>query len=43
MAITGVSHVMLLSDFVTIGKRPEAKWSDIKTAVTKLLASAPAS
>jgi hypothetical protein len=43
MAITGVSHVMLLSDFVTIGKRSEARWSDIKTAVTKLLAAAPAS
>lgn len=42
MAIAGVSHVMLLADFVTIGKRPEARWSDIKGRVTKLLAAAAA-
>jgi hypothetical protein len=40
MAIEGVSNVMLLADFVTIGKRPEAKWSEIKPRVTRLLKDA---
>ena len=40
MAISGVSHVLLLGDFITIGKRPEARWSDIKPKVTKLLGKA---
>jgi NFU1 iron-sulfur cluster scaffold homolog, mitochondrial len=39
MAVAGVSHVMLLSDFVTIGKQPQARWSDIKKTVTQILAS----
>jgi Scaffold protein Nfu/NifU N terminal len=40
MAVNGVSHVMLLADFVTIGKLPNAKWSDIKPRVSKLLSDA---
>jgi len=40
MAIEGVSNVMLLADFVTIGKRPEARWSEIKPQVTRILKEA---
>jgi len=40
MAINGVSHVMLLGDFVTIGKDPKARWSDIKPRVSQLLSDA---
>jgi hypothetical protein len=41
MAIQGVSNVMLLSDFVTVGKQPQARWSDINGAVRKILAAEP--
>jgi len=37
--ISGVSNVMLLGDFITIGKRPEASWSEIKGEVASVLAS----
>lgn len=40
MSIPGVTHVLLLGDFVTIGKRPEARWSDIKPKATKIIAKA---
>lgn len=36
-AIEGVSNVLLLGDFVTVGKRPEAGWPAITTAVKKAL------
>jgi hypothetical protein len=38
-AIPGVAGVMLLGDFVTINKSPEAKWPDIKNAVRQNLLS----
>lgn len=37
--ISGVTNVMLLSDFVTIGKLPQARWSDINTQVEQVLAA----
>jgi NFU1 iron-sulfur cluster scaffold homolog, mitochondrial len=40
LAVAGVSHVMLLADFVTIGKEPAARWSDIKPRVSRLLSDA---
>jgi scaffold Nfu/NifU family protein len=39
LAIAGVSNVMLLNDFVTIGKQPQARWSDINGRVKLILAS----
>jgi hypothetical protein len=38
-SIPGVSHVMLLGDFVTIGKQPQASWSQINEPVKQILAS----
>jgi NFU1 iron-sulfur cluster scaffold homolog, mitochondrial len=38
-AIGGVSNVMLLGDFVTIGKEPQARWSDINGRVKQVLAA----
>jgi nicotinamide mononucleotide (NMN) deamidase PncC len=36
--IAGVSSVLLLGDFVTINKSPQAKWADIQKNVTLVLA-----
>ncbi len=38
--IHGVTSVLLLGDFVTINKSPEAKWPDIKKNVKHALAAA---
>jgi hypothetical protein len=38
MAVIGVTHIMLLGDFVTIGKQPQARWSEISGRVKKILA-----
>jgi hypothetical protein len=38
--ITGVSSVLLLGDFVTINKSPQARWADIQKNVTLALAEA---
>ncbi len=38
-AISGVTSLLLLGDFVTVNKRPEARWADIKTKVEQALAS----
>jgi hypothetical protein len=38
-AIQGVSAVLLLRDFVTIGKFPDANWTQVTTKVKKVLAS----
>lgn len=38
-AIPGVNSVLLLGDFVTINKTPEANWSDITSKVEQALAS----
>jgi hypothetical protein len=37
-AVSGVSSLLLLGDFVTINKRPDANWADIKRAVRRVLA-----
>ncbi len=37
-AVPGVSSLLLLGDFVTISKSPEAKWTDITGKVKKVLA-----
>ena len=39
-AIPGVSSVLLLGDFVTINKSPDAKWDKITTSVEVVLAAA---
>ncbi|HRK31112.1 MAG TPA: NifU N-terminal domain-containing protein [Tepidisphaeraceae bacterium] len=41
-AIKGVTNVLLLGDFVTISKTPEAKWAAITPAVKRVLAAAEA-
>ena len=38
-AIPGVSSVLLLGDFVTINKSPDAKWDKITTSVEAVLAA----
>jgi hypothetical protein len=40
LSVAGVSNIMLLGDFVTVGKKPEARWSEIKPQITRLLQSA---
>ena len=37
-AIPGVSSLLMLGDFITINKSPEARWADIKAKVEKVLA-----
>lgn len=39
-AVAGVTSVLLLGDFITINKSPEAKWPDIKRNVEHVLLSA---
>lgn len=36
-AIAGVSGILLLGDFVTVNKTPDAKWADITPKVKKAL------
>ena len=36
-AIPGVSSLLLLGDFVTVNKSPEANWSEIKPRVQRVL------
>jgi Scaffold protein Nfu/NifU N terminal len=38
-AIPGVTSLLILGDFVTVSKRPEARWADIKAKVEQTLAS----
>ena len=38
-AISGVSSLLMLGDFVTVSKRPEARWVDIKPKVEQTLAA----
>ena len=40
LGIPGVSNVMLLADFVTVGKQPAARWSEINGSVKRILAAA---
>ena len=37
-AIDGVSSLLLLGDFITVNKTPEAKWANITGRVKKVLA-----
>ena len=37
-AINGVSGLLFLGDFVTVSKRPEARWADITAKVKQTLA-----
>lgn len=37
-AIPGVSSLLLLNDFITINKTPDARWPDITKRVRKVLA-----
>jgi len=39
-AVPGISSLLLLDDFITVNRSPEAKWSEIKRAVRKVLAGA---
>jgi hypothetical protein len=39
--IGGVSSLLLLGDFVTVNKLPEASWPEIKRGVKKVLSEAP--
>jgi hypothetical protein len=38
-AIQGVSSVLMLGDFVTVNKSPDAVWSEIASKVKQVLAS----
>jgi hypothetical protein len=39
-AIKGVSSLLMLGDFITVNKSPEARWADITKEVKRLLAEA---
>jgi hypothetical protein len=39
--VPGVSSLLLLGDFITINKSPEARWADIKGKVEQVLAESP--
>lgn len=40
MTLKGVTAVLLLNDFVTINKSPEARWADITSRAKRILAKA---
>lgn len=37
--IPGVSSLLMLGDFVTVSKRPEARWAEIRPKVEQTLAT----
>lgn len=39
-AVPGVSSLLLLGDFITVNKRPEAQWADVQRGVRRALAEA---
>lgn len=39
-AVEGVSNILINSDWITIGKRPEAGWGPIKAGVERVLGEA---
>jgi hypothetical protein len=39
-SIAGISSLLLLGDFITINKSPEARWADITVRAKKILAEA---
>jgi hypothetical protein len=40
-SIEGVSSLLLLGDFVTVNKRPDASWAAIRQKVKQVLSAAP--
>ncbi len=40
LRITGVERVLLVGDFVTVNRKPSARWSDIDKEVKRVLAAA---
>jgi hypothetical protein len=40
-AVSGVSSLLLLGDFITVNKSPEAAWTPIKRGVRDVLANEP--
>jgi hypothetical protein len=40
-AVEGVTNLLMLHDFVTIGKAPDAQWPSIKRSVKRALRKAP--
>jgi len=38
--VPGVSSLLLLGDFITVNKRPEANWAEITRKVKRVLADA---
>lgn len=38
--VPGVSSLLLLGDFITVNKRPEANWAQITPKVKRILANA---
>ena len=40
-AISGVSSLLLLGDFITVNKRSDASWKDLTPRVTRVLENEP--
>ncbi|MGH7242197.1 MAG: NifU N-terminal domain-containing protein [Phycisphaerales bacterium] len=38
--VTGIENVLIASDWLTVGKNPDATWKSVKNAVEKALAEA---
>jgi len=38
-AIPGITALLMLGDFITVNKRPDARWADITKQVEQALAS----
>jgi len=38
--VSGVENVLISTDWLTVGKKPEATWKSVKSAVEKALAEA---
>ena len=39
-AVNGITSVLILGDFVTVNKAPDASWTEIKRGVKKILSTA---
>ncbi|QOJ00238.1 MAG: NifU N-terminal domain-containing protein [Phycisphaeraceae bacterium] len=40
-AIPGVANLLILNDWITVGKRSDARWADLKPAISDALRDAP--
>ncbi|MFN0131772.1 MAG: NifU N-terminal domain-containing protein [Phycisphaerales bacterium] len=40
-AIDGITNVLIVGDWVSVGKRPEIAWAPLKRAITAALAEVP--